>query len=363
MLIIKIFCNFALRKVIIRNMSKTAKITLLVLGVLLLAAGAAGYVMYQKIYSPNIFVKDTKYLYIPRDADFQQVKDSLYANFRVEDEAMLEMVAGWKNYPNKVKPGRYEIKDGMSNNALINMLRSGNQKPVNVTFNNIRTLEQLSSRVSRQIDVDSVYLLQLLKDDGYMSKYGFDSRTCYAMFIPDTYQFFWNTSAEKFIERMHACYCDYWTAERENRASQLNLTKLQVSTLASIVQCEQSVKKDEQPKIAGLYLNRLKIGMTLQSCPTVIYACGNWGVKRVTNAMLEVDSPYNTYKNVGLPPSPICFAEQSALDAVLNYDHNDYLYMCAKSDFSGYHNFSKTYDQHLRYAREFQRALSQRGIH
>ncbi len=343
-------------------MKKTLKIALAVMAVLLVAAGVAGYVIYQKIYSPNIFVAGGKYLYIPRDADYQRVKDSLYANFRVDDKAMLEMVADWKNYPQKVKSGRYQIKDGMSNNELINMLRSGNQAPVNVTFNNIRTLEQLASKVSHQIDVDSTYLLGLLMDDSYMQKYGFDSKTCFAMFIPDTYQMYWNATAEKFIERMYDCYKDFWTESRLNKAKTLNLTPLQVSTLASIVQCEQSSKKEEQPKIAGLYLNRLKIGMALQSDPTVVYACGNWGVKRVTNAMLEVESPYNTYKYPGLPPSPICFAEQSALDAVLNRDNNDYLYMCAKSDFSGYHNFAKTYDQHLRYAREYQNALNKRGI-
>jgi len=343
-------------------MKKSFKIALLVLGVLLLGAGVAAYYAYQKIYSPNVFVVKDRFLYIPNGARYSQVKDSILRNFRVEDVNMLEFVAGLKGYTEKVKPGRYEIKDGMSNNALIDMLRSGNQAPVNVTFNNLRTLEQLSGKVAAQIDVDSVYLLSLLSDNTYMQKYGMDSRTCVAMFIPDTYQFFWNTSAEKFIERMHDCYQKFWTDERKQKAKALRLSQLDVATLASIVQSEQSVHRDEQPKIAGLYENRLRQGIALQSDPTVVFAIGDFSIRRVTNAMLEVDSPYNTYMYPGLPPSPICFPEQSALEAVLNPDHNDYIYMCAKADFSGYHNFAKSYDQHLRYAREYQAALNKKGI-
>lgn len=344
-------------------MKKTVKIVLAVAAVLLVAAGVAGFLLYQRIYSPNVFVNSAKYLYIPRNAGYAQVKDSLRANFRIQDEAMLDFVASLKGYSSKVRPGRYQISDGMSNNALINMLRSGNQAPVNVTFNNIRTLRQLCSRISRQLDIDSTQLYELLVNDDFMKKYGLDGKTSQAMFIPDTYQFYWNTSEEKFIEKMYSYYQKFWTPERLALSEKIKMTPLQVSILASIVQSEQAAHREEQPIIAGLYINRLRIGMPLQSCPTLIFALGDFSIKRVTGAMLEYDSPYNTYKNQGLPPSPIGFPEVGALEAVLHYDHNDYIYMCAKSDFSGYHHFSRTYEEQKHWAAEFQKQLNNKGIH
>ncbi|MBR6278822.1 MAG: endolytic transglycosylase MltG [Bacteroidales bacterium] len=344
-------------------MKKAVKLISFTAGFLILAASITGYIIYRKVFSPNIFLNGKNYLYIPQDADFNTVKDSLYANFRVEDKTMFEFTAQRKNYTNKIKPGRYKIQDGMSNNALINLLRSGEQSPVNLTFNNIRTIKQLCSKVSHQIDIDSNYLYSLLQDDNFMNKYGFDHMSCSAMFIPDTYQMYWNTSAEKFIEKMYGYYQKFWNEERKAKASKINLTPLEVSTLASIVQMEQAQHKEEQPIIAGLYINRLKIGMPLQSCPTLIFALGDFSIKRVSGKMLETDSPYNTYKNPGLPPSPICFPEESALKAVLDYEHNDYLYMCAKSDFSGYHFFSKSYEEQKRHAKDFQKELDRKGIH
>lgn len=344
-------------------MKKSVKIALAITALLLIAASITGYNFYKKIYSPNVYVKNTKLLYIPHNATYNQVKDSIYKNFRIEDKEMLEMVATMKGYPDKIKSGRYEVTDGMSNNAFIDMLRSGNQKPVNVTFNNIRTLKQLCSRISRQLDIDSTYLYGLLTDDNAMKPYGFNGKTSQAMFIPDTYQFYWNTSAEKFVEKMFSYYKKFWNDERMGKAQKMKLTPLEVSILASIVQSEQAAHKDEQPTIAGLYINRLRIGMPLQSCPTLIFAIGDFSIKRVTGKMLEYDSPYNTYKNQGLPPSPIGFPEVNALDAVLNYDHNDYIYMCAKSDFSGYHHFSKTYAEQQHWAAEFQKQLNKKGIH
>ncbi|MBR4440843.1 MAG: endolytic transglycosylase MltG [Bacteroidales bacterium] len=343
-------------------MKKTLKIILAVLAVGLVAAGMVGYSFYKRIYAPNIYVKQSKYLYIADNSDFNAVKDSLFSNFRVNDPDAFVWVAEKKNYPSKIRGGRYKITDGMSNNQIVNLLRSGNQEPVRVTFNNLRTIRQLCSKISHQLPIDSTYLYNLLTNDEFLRPYGFNSVTCNALFIPDTYEFYWNTSAEKFIERMYSFYKQYWTDERKAKAQKIGLTPLQVSILASIVQSEQAAHKEEQPIIAGLYLNRLKIDMPLQSCPTLIYAIGDFTIKRVTNKMTEIDSPYNTYKNPGLPPSPINFPEQSALNAVLNYQANDYIYMCAKSDFSGYHNFSKTYQQHLVYAKEYQKKLDQRGM-
>ncbi len=314
------------------------------------------------VYAPNVSTHGAKYLYIRNGAEFGQVKDSLYKNFTVDDKAAFERVAELKHYTENVKPGRYRIKDGMSNNELINMLRSGAQEAVKLSFNNIRTIPQFCARVSHYIDIDSASLNDILADDARMSKYGFDSRTCMAMFIPDTYQIYWNTTADGFIEKMYKNYKEFWNDSRMGKAKALKMTPLQVSTLASIVQCEQSVHREEQPTIAGLYLNRLRTGMALQSDPTVVYAIGDFTIRRVTGAMLEVDSPYNTYKHTGLPPSPITFAEKTALDAVLDHDKNDYLYMCAKADFSGRHSFAKTYAQHLQNAKEYRKALDKRGI-
>lgn len=344
------------------TMKKIVKIILVIVAIGLAVAGIMGYSFYKKIYNPNVFVKQAKYLYIADNADFKSVKDSLAKNFRVEDINAFEWVAIQKHYTQKIKGGRYLITNGMSNNELINLLRSGNQTPVRVTFNNIRTISQLCGNIAHQLPIDSAQLNQLLSDDTFLNKYGFNHVNANALFIPDTYEFYWNTSAEKFIERMYSFYKQYWTDERKAKAQKIGLTPLEVSILASIVQSEQAAHKEEQPTIAGLYLNRLKINMPLQSCPTLIYAIGDFTIKRVTNKMTEIDSPYNTYKNPGLPPSPINFPEKNALEAVLNYKANEYIYMCAKSDFSGYHNFAKTYQQHLVYAKEYQKKLDEKGL-
>ncbi|MBQ1696377.1 MAG: endolytic transglycosylase MltG [Bacteroidales bacterium] len=343
-------------------MKNITKILLIVAALLIVAGCITGYYLYQIVYAPNISVQKAQYLYIRNGADFEQVKQDLYANFNVEDKAAFERVAALKHYGSNIKPGRYHIKKTMSNNELINLLRSGAQEPVQLRINNIRTIPQLCGKVAAQIDVDSASLCTLLTDGEILSKYGFDSKTCLAMFIPDTYEMYWNTSERGFIDKMYVNYKNFWNDERLKKAKALNLTQIQVSTLASIVQCEQSVHREEQPTIAGLYLNRLRIGMALQSDPTVVFAIGDFSIRRVTGAMLEVDSPYNTYKNIGLPPSPITFAEKSALDAVLDHDHNDYIYMCAKADFSGKHSFAKTYAQHLQNAKEYRKALDKRGI-
>lgn len=364
----KFFCFFTAKYLklhpekIIFEMKKSIKILLAVFLAAGIVAGVVGFNIYNKVYSANVFIKDTEYLYIRNGADFQTVLDSLYKNFDVKDKDGLEFVANRKNYPSKIKGGRYKLSDKMSSNALINLLRSGSQSEVSLAFNNLRTVKQLCSRVAQKIDVDSNMLYDLLKNEEYLKKFGFNPETCNAMFIPDTYNFYWNTSEESFVEKMYSYYQKFWTDERKKKAAAINLTPLEVSILASIVQMEQARFRDEQPIIAGLYINRMKIGMPLQSCPTLIYAIGDFSIRRVTGKMLEFDSPYNTYKYPGLPPSPICFPEKSALEAVLDYDRNDYIYMCAKSDFSGRHFFSKSYEDQKRHARDFQRELDKQGI-
>lgn len=341
---------------------KILRFILLGLTVACIIGAIVAWKFYSRVYEKNIFVTSTQYLYITKDADFETVKQLLQRDFKVLDIESFEWTAKRKNYPSKIHGGRYKIKDGMTNNELVNMLRSGLQEPVNVSFNNLHTIEQLCAKISKQLEIDSTYLSNMLNNNSFTQKYGFTPQTISSMFIPDTYQFYWNISAENFVEKMNKIYKNFWTEENINKAKEIGFNPLEVSVLASIVQSEQSRYKDEQPTIAGLYINRLKIGMPLQSDPTIVYAIGDFTIKRVVSDMLNIQSPYNTYINTGLPPSVIAFPEKSALNAVLNYQHNDYIFMCAKSDFSGRHNFARTYEQHLKYAKEYRKALSEKGI-
>jgi UPF0755 protein len=204
---------------------------------------------------------------------------------------------------------------------------------------------------------------QLIRDDGYLSKYGFNSKTIQTMFIPDTYQFYWNTSEDQFFEKMAETYKSFWTDQRRNRAKAINFSQSEIATLASIVQEEQCCDSMEKKVIAGLYINRLRMGMALQSDPTVIYAIGDFSIQRVSFEQTKFNSPYNTYRNKGLPPGPIGFAKKSSMDAVLNFDKNEYVYMCAKEDLSGKHYFSESFDQHCIYAKRYRDALNSNNIH
>jgi UPF0755 protein len=250
----------------------------------------------------------------------------------------------------------------MGNNELVNLLRAGIQEPVKIFFEGIRTKDQLITRVCIRLEADSSEMRDKLNDDGYLSKYGLNKNTALTLFIPDTYEFFWNTSVDEFITKMAAEYKKFWTEERKAKARKIGLSQSEVAILASIVQSEQWRFDDEKPIIAGLYLNRLRSEMPLQSDPTLIYAGGDFSISRVLNIDKKIDSPYNTYMHTGLPPGVICLPERSSIDAVLNYQENDYIYMCAKDDFSGRHYFAKTYDQHCIYATKYREALNKRNI-
>ena len=250
----------------------------------------------------------------------------------------------------------------MSNNDLVNLLRSGKQSPVKLTFNTIRTYEDLAGKVANQIEADSISLLKALRNPDLANKYGFSTATFFTLFIPNTYEFYWNTSAEEFIQRMAREYKSFWNESRRAKAKAIGLSQSEVAILASIVQAEQMSHPDERPKVAGLYLNRLKRGMRLQSDPTLVFAIGDFSINRVLNQHKSIQSPYNTYLYSGLPPGPINLPELSSLEAVLNPEQHSYLYMCAKADFSGYHHFSKTLSQHNVYAKEYQRELNRRKI-
>ena len=338
---------------------KAGKYIIIFFSIAFIVAAIRGYQLYQFVFREN--VKKDYVLIVPQDASFKQITDSLVVNEVLNSYKAFRWVARRKSYPSAMKPGRYKFTKGMNTNQVVNILRSGLQSPVEVTFNNVHSKEDLAGKVSKYIQADSVSILDLFTDDDQIEDYGFTPETYPAMFIPNTYEFYWTTSAEEFADRMKKEYDRFWTQERLQKAEAMNLTPVEVSTLASIVQSETS-KKDEMPIIAGLYLNRLKKGIPLQADPTVKYAVGDSSLKRILNSHLEIDSPYNTYKYKGLPPGPINFPETASIDAVLNYEKNKYLYMCAREDFSGYHNFASTLAEHNRNAEKYRAALNAEKI-
>lgn len=302
------------------------------------------------------------YLYIPTGSTFDDVCQLLNLDGWLSDEQQFRLIAGLKHYDGNVRAGRYLVENGMSANTLINMLRSGNQAPVRITFNNIRTIPQLAGVASRNIESDSAQLLVAMTDTELVRRLGFDEPTLFAMFIPNTYEFNWNTSGEQWMERMKREYDRFWNDRRKHKADSLGLSPVQVAIIASIIE-EETNKADELPIIAGIYINRLRRGMLLQACPTIKFALGDFTIRRVLKKDQEIDSPYNTYKYVGLPPGPIRIPSGAAIDAVLGAENHDYLFMCARPDGSGRHNFAKTNAEHARNARIYQEELNKRKIY
>lgn len=321
------------------------------------------FIVYRNISSgmrlgPDITGKE---LFIPTGASYEKAFKLIDSVVQIKNPELFNWLAGKKKYTTHVKPGRYIIGENMTYPELIDMLRAGRQRPVNVTFNNIRTLNQLAGKVSQKIEADSVEISDFLSDESNYSADGFRRETVIAVFIPNTYQFLWNTDARGFYQRMLKEYKSFWTQQRIERASEEKLTPVEVSILASIVD-DEVAKADEKPRIAGVYLNRLRIGMPLQSCPTIRFALNDFTITRVLKKYLTVESPYNTYKYKGLPPGPVGCPSVEGIEAVLNAEHHDYLYFAAKADFSGTHNYSRTLTEHNRYAAEYQRELNRRKI-
>ena len=337
-------------------------LTIVALGVLIGAYMSWDY--YQRIFAPNVVLDDSsKEFFIPSNAEYSYVIRSLISKGVISDSASFDWVAQRKNYPDLVKAGRYLILDGMNNNQLVNLLRSGDQKSIQLIIRSVRTKSELASNISRYIEADSASLISLLTNDAFCAQYGFNTTTIFTMFLPNTYEFYWNTTAEEFVVRMAREYKRFWNEDRVAKAKALNLSQSEVTTLASIVQSEQAAKKDERPIVAGLYLNRLRKGMRLESDPTLIHVIGDFTIKRGLNIHKEINSPYNTYRNAGLPPGPILLPEIESIDAVLNASTHNYLFMCAKEDFSGYHNFSSSYREHVNNAKRYQRELNRRKIY
>ncbi|MCF6347243.1 MAG: endolytic transglycosylase MltG [Flavobacteriaceae bacterium] len=338
------------------------KIILIILSVIFVVGAIIGYTYYSKIYNPNV-IEDTAIL-IPNNATFDEVTEIVLPHLKNKNS--FDWVAKQKNYPNVIKSGKYLIKKGMNNNDLVNLLRSGKQATIKVTFNNQDTLEKLSGRIAEQIDADSDEILSAVLDTDFLKKNNFTKTNVLGMFVPNSYEFYWNTTASTFRDRMLKESKAFWNTARQEKANKLNLTKNEVITLASIVQ-KETAYASERPIVAGLYLNRLRDKWALEADPTIIFALKqkygqDYEVKRVLYKDLEIDSPYNTYKNTGLPPSLIAMPDISSIDAVLNHTKHEYYYMCASVTKIGYHEFAKTLTQHNVNASKYHKWVSKQGI-
>ncbi|HEX5168255.1 MAG TPA: endolytic transglycosylase MltG [Cyclobacteriaceae bacterium] len=313
---------------------------------------------YQIVYTPNVLVqKEDRVIIIPKDATFKSVQKQLHDGRYVEDLMSFSFLARLMNYDKSIKPGRYVLKANMTNIEAIRLLRSGNQVPVEVTFNNIRTLDELGEKITRNLLMTPEEFKAALIQYALNNTEGFNENNIIALFIPNTYEVYYNITPEGLVQRMEREFNIFWNDERKAKAREIGLTPIEISILASIVQAE-TIKEDEAPLVASLYINRLKKDMPLQADPTLKFALGDFTIKRILNVHKEIDSPYNTYRYAGLPPGPINLAERWALSAVLNHRQTDYYYMCAKEDFSGYHNFSNSYRDHMVNAKRYQDALT-----
>lgn len=331
----------------------------------LLVCGAVAYYFYSAMFSPNTnFENETAYIYVPTGANYSEVRSQLEP--LLDNIDTFDALAKQKKYSTNIKAGRFAISKGMNNNDIINSIRSKNL-PIKIAFNNQHSLADLAGRISTQIEADSLFLLKAMTDAAFLNKNDFNNATALGMYLPNSYEFFWNTSAETFRDRMLKEYNSFWTDARKAKAQKINLSPNEVITLASIVH-EESKQADEQPRVAGVYLNRLRIGMPLQADPTLKFAAyqlpqyKNTIIRRVLNIHKEINSPYNTYKNTGLPPGLIAMPDLSAIKAVLNPEKHSYLYFAADAKRIGYHKFAKTLNQHNNNAREYHKYLSSQGI-
>lgn len=312
------------------------------------------------IFCMQTYKGEDRWIYIPKESDSEAVRDSLRSALGISEGNRTYLM--WKTLRGKesVAHGAYFVKNDTKSLAIAKRLKTGTQTPVKISFAYARNLDEMARKITPNIECTPENFItaaqQILDEKGYTSQ------QYPAAFLPDTYEVYWTDSPEKLVNRLLKARDNFWNEERRQKASQLGLTPVQVATLAAIVE-EETLKNDERPKVARLYLNRLKKGMKLQADPTVKFATGDPTLRRITNRHLQTPSPYNTYLHAGLPPGPIRIPAASTLDAVLNAPQHNYLYMCAKEDFSGYHNFASDYNTHLANARRYQAELNRRGIH
>ncbi|HRT33178.1 MAG TPA: endolytic transglycosylase MltG [Bacteroidales bacterium] len=339
------------------NFKKIHKIILVVLLTVsfILASG-----IYFTFFRPNVKGEMT-YLYVPHNSEYKQVIDSLEKSGCIKSIMSFKIAAKIEHLDKKISPGRYKIEKGMNNLYIIRAIANGWQTPVRLTISgNIRNLEKLASIISKKIESDSSEIISVLRDTCLIDSLGFDPTTFPTMFLPDTYEVFWTVSPKELLFKLKREYDKFWNEERVAKASKIGLTPVEVSILASIVSEESNIK-DEQPVIAGVYLNRLKRGMKLQADPTIKFILNDPSIKRILNKHLTIDSPYNTYIHKGLPPGPIVIPQKSTIDAVLNYKQHDYFYFCAAPTLNGSHNFARNITEHNKNARAYQRAISRKN--
>lgn len=329
-----------------------------VLGVLFI------FPLYQRVFSPMVQTPggEEADFFVPTGADYKAVGDRLVEAGLITNLEGFHWVARQMNYPNTVRPGRYVLQDGMSGRELVSLLRSGKQTPVRFTFIKFRTVDQLVEAAAEKLEFEPEDLRELMQDREFLKKRnGLTPQTALAVFIPNTYEFYWNVTPEDFFDRIFGYYKQFWNDARNHKREQLNLSRLEVMTLASIVE-EETVQHDEKARIAGVYLNRVRKGWPLEADPTVKYAVGDFTLRRILYEHLQTDSPYNTYLYAGIPPGPICTPSIPSIEAILNSEAHDYMFFCAKIDGSGYHHFSRTLSEHNAYAQEYHRMLNQRNI-
>ena len=328
---------------------------------LLSAVGGIAYTAYQAIMAPTVQGTQTIYIQIRPNDDALKVEKMLASAADIKSMKAFAPLMKHYKYDTRVKPGNYAIRPGDSMRDICLRLLSGNQTPVKLVIHSVRTLDRLAGAVGKQLMTDSASIAAILSDSHLIDSLGYTTETFPAMFIPNTYEVYWTITPQQFIARIHKEHTRFWNDKRLSQAKALGLTPVEVATLASIVE-EETNKNDEKPLVAGLYLNRLKRGMLLQADPTVKYAHGKFELRRILLTHLTIDSPYNTYKYAGLPPGPIRIPSTAGLESVLNPAQHNYIYMCAKEDFSGYHNFATTLAQHNANARRYQQELNNRKI-
>ena len=348
---------------------KKRNIIALVLFLVIAGVAVLGIPIYRNIYAPNVKI-DTdshkKFFYIRTGSSFNDVIGNFGSQHLLIDTSNFRWLAGRMKYTSNVKPGKYQLRDGMSNLILIKMLRLGQQTPVDISTNRLRFKDEIASVAGRNLEADSAKIMALLNDKNFADSLGFNEEDVMGLFIADKYRFQWNTSAKDFLKRMKTEWDKVWTSERKDEAAKMGYTPQQIMALASIVQ-EETAHTDEAPTIAGVYLNRLRIGMPLQADPTAKYIKLKENrkaqIQRIYFKDLASESPYNTYKFKGLPPGPVMVPELWAIDAVLNAEKHDYLYFVAKGDGSGYSHFSKTGAEHEEYSKKYHKALNDQNIH
>jgi len=329
--------------------------------VIFLITVITGGALFIKILSPALNTDKTTYIYVDEKKDYETILRQLETQSQIKDIHFFKRLAEYMKYPQNIKVGKYELKPRLNYLELVRMLRNGNQVPVKLTFNNIRLKKDFAETVGSQFLFGKETLLNRLNDSEACRTLGFDTITIMTMFIPNTYEIYWTVSVDQFLARMKKEYDRFWTDARLKKAQAIPLSSVEVSILASIVE-EETAAQSEYPVIAGLYINRLQKGMLLQADPTLKFAAGDFELRRILNVHKEIDSPYNTYKNQGLPPGPIRIPSVAGIDAVLNYTHHNFLYMVAKEDFSGRHNFAVTLAEHNQNADKYREALNRNNI-